>query len=224
MKKSKKLPVKLRKMNTKQEKKIDIKSHMNLIETIVKVEYKHISNSQLIDFSELMNIGIHTVHKILSTAKESDSYNNSYLSTAIKWAIRNEIRRRYKWYSLKTRKEKTQAESQNDEQLNDIREAVYKTILSIDEMADAENPTLIKDTGRNPEENILFNELKKHVKESIKKLPQRERDLIEAKFYNDKKLRELSDEYNISASRISRIIQSGLNKIKSDLAKKNLIN
>ena len=142
-------------MKTKSEK-IDIKSHMNLIETIVKVEYKHISNSQLIEYPELMNIGIHAVHKILSEAKETDSYNNSYLSTAIKWAIRNEIRRRYKWYSLKTKKEK----AQKADEINDIREAVYKTILSIDEMADAENPTLIKDTGRTPEENLLFKELK----------------------------------------------------------------
>ena len=207
-------------MNTKQEKKIDIKAHMNLIETIVKVEYKHISNSQLIDFSELINIGIHAVHKILSGAKETDSYNNSYLSTAIKWAIRNEIRRRYKWYSLKTKKESLPSE----EDVTELRSAVYKTILSIDEMADAENPTLIKDTGRTPEENVLFKELQRYIKESIKTLPQRERDLIEAKFFKDKKLRELSDEYNISASRISRIIQSGLNKIKADLAKKNLMN
>ncbi len=207
-------------MTTKQEKKIDIKSHMNLIETIVKVEYKHISNSQLIEYSELMNIGIHAVHKILSSAKKNDEFNNSYLSTAIKWAIRNEIRRRYKWYSLKTKKEKNASE----ESVNDIREAVYKTILSIDEMADAENPTIIRDTRRNPEESIIFSELKVYVKEAIKKLPQRERDLIEAKFYKDKKLRELSDEYNISASRISRIIQSGLNKIKAELAKKNLLN
>ena len=207
-------------MNTKQEKKIDIKAHMNLIETIVKVEYKHISNSQLIDFSELMNIGIHAVNKILSGAKETDSYNNSYLSTAIKWAIRNEIRRRYNWYSLKTKKESIQ----NEEDVTELRSAVYKTILSIDEMADAENPTLIKDTGRTPEENVLFKELQIHIKESIKTLPQREKDLIEAKFFKDKKLRELSEEYNISASRISRIIQSGLNKIKADLAKKNLMN
>ena len=207
-------------MNTKQERKIDIKSHMNLIETIVKVEYKHISNSQLIEYSELMNIGIHAVHKILSSAKKNDEFNNSYLSTAIKWAIRNEIRRRYKWYSLKTKREKAVTE----EDMGDIREAVYKTILSIDEMAEAENPTIIKDTRRTPEENVIFGELKKHVKEAIKKLPQRERDLIEAKFYNDKKLRELSDEYKISPSRISRIIQSGLNKIKTDLAKKNLLN
>ena len=208
-------------MNTKtSSKKIDIKSHMNLIETIVKVEYKHISNSQLIEYSELINIGIHAVHKILSAAKKDDEFNNSYLSTAIKWAIRNEIRRRYKWYSLKTKREK----AINDSASNDIREAVYKTILSIDEMADAENPTIIRDSRRNPEENLLFGELKKYVKEAIKKLPQRERDLIEAKFFQDKKLRELSDEYNISASRISRIIQSGLNKIKAELAKKNLIN
>ena len=207
-------------MKTGQEKKIDIKPYMSLIETIVKVEYKHISNSQLIEYPELMNIGIHTVHKIYESAKETDTYNNSYLSTAIKWAIRNEIRRRYKWYSLKTKKEPVMS----NETAGDIREAVYKTILSIDEMADAENPTLIKDKGYTPEENVLFNELKGYIKEAIKKLPPREKELIEAKFYKDKKLRELADEYNISASRISRIIQSGLNKLKSELAKKNLIN
>jgi len=206
-------------MAIKQEKKIDIKSHMSLIETIVKVEYKHISNSQLIEYSELVNIGIHTVHKILSAAKKDDEYNNSYLSTAIKWAIRNEIRRRYKWYSLKTKQK-----ALSEEEAGDLREAVYKTILSIDEMADAENPTIVKDTRRTPEETLLLNELKLHIKEAVKKLPQREKDLIEAKFFKDKKLRELSDEYNISASRISRIIQSGLNKIKLELAKKNLIN
>ena len=33
-----------------------------------------------------------------------------------------------------------------------IKDAVYKTILSIEEMADAENPTLIKDNHRTPEE------------------------------------------------------------------------
>lgn len=209
-------------MVIRQEKKVNMKQYMNLIETIVKVEYKHISNSQLIEYSELINIGIHSVHKIISSAKKTDEYNNSYLSTAIKWAIRNEIRRRYKWYSLKTKKEKNA--NINENAAFEIREAVYKTILSIEEMADAENPTIIKDIRRTPEENILFGELKKHVKEAIKKLPQRERDLIEAKFYQDKKLRELSEEYNISASRISRIIQSGLNKIKTDLAKKSLLN
>ncbi len=37
-----------------------------------------------------------------------------------------------------------------------VKDAVYKTILSIDEMADAENPTLIKDNDRTPEEKQSF--------------------------------------------------------------------
>ena len=99
---------------------------------------------------------------------------------------------------------------------------MYKTILSIDEMAEAENPTQIKDDTRTPEELIVFNEMSNAIKEAMKKLPPRERDLIEAKFFKDKKLRELSDDFNISPSRISRIIQSGLNKIKKELEKHNL--
>ena len=43
------------------------------------------------------------------------------------------------------------------------------------------------------------------------------------KFFNDKKLREISEEFNLSPSRISRIIQSGLNKIRKELVKQNLV-
>ena len=65
--------------------------------------------------------------------------------------------------------------------------------------------------------------MSKAIKEAMKHIPQRERDLIEAKFFQDKKLRELSEDFDISPSRISRIIQSGLNKIRKELEKNNLI-
>ena len=39
----------------------------------------------------------------------------------------------------------------------------------------------------------------------------------------DKKLREIADEFNISQSRISRIIQSGLDRIKKELVKQGII-
>lgn len=191
-----------------------------LIETIAKIEFKKLSSSYLIDFSELVNIGTQVVHHLCSTA-DITNYNNSYISTAIKWAIRNEVRRRYKWYSQKTKKDNpshSELQSANE----DIREAVYKTILSIDEMADAENPTLIKDEAKRPDEVIAFKEISDAIKEAMTHLPQRERDLIEAKFFQDKKLRELSDDFNISPSRISRIIQSGLNKIRKELEKNDL--
>lgn len=192
-----------------------LKEYNELIETIAKIEFKKLSSSYLIDYSELVNIGTQVVHNLCATS-DITKYNNSYISTAIKWAIRNEVRRRYKWYSQKTKTELTQTD------INDIREAVYKTILSIDEMAEADNPTQIRDESKTPEELIVFNEMSHAIKEAMKKLPQRERDLVEAKFFQDKKLRELSDDFNISPSRISRIIQSGLNKIRKELEKNHL--
>ena len=197
-----------------------------LIETIAKIEFKKLSSSYLIDFSELVNIGTQVVHHLCTTTEDMSKYNNSYISTAIKWAIRNEVRRRYKWYSQKTKREVMPEENTSfDVQTahSDIREAVYKTILSIEEMADAENPTQIKDDAKTPEELADFSEMSKAIKEAMKHIPQRERDLIEAKFFQDKKLRELSEDFDISPSRSSRIIQSGLKKIRKELEKNTLI-
>lgn len=197
-------------------KTVNLKDYKELIDTIAKVEYNKMSTSaHLIEFLELVNIGNHTLH-ILFKNNPPDKFNNSYLSTAIKWAIRNEVRRRYKWYSLKNKRQ----DADNPEEL---REAVYKTILSIDEMADAENPTQIRDDGKNPEEFMEFSQMKVKIIEVLKTLPPRERELIENKFFQDKKLRELTEEFGVSPSRISRIIQSGLNKIKKELAKQDMI-
>ena len=196
--------------------KVNLRDYKDLIETIAKVEYQKFSNSHLIEIPELINIGNHTLY-LLFKNNEQQSFNNTYLSTAIKWAIRNEVRRRYKWYSLKNKKQQLEAEGEN------LREEVYKTILSIDELQDAEVPTQIKAEDKTPEERIELSELKTEILESMKKLSQREKELIEQKFFKDKKLREIADEYNISQSRISRIIQSGLDKIKRDLKRQGIL-
>jgi len=202
--------------NQKVRQKVNLKDYKDLIETIAKVEFQKFSTSHLIDLPELINIGNHTLY-ILFKNRTPEDFNNTYLATAIKWAIRNEVRRRYKWYSLKNRQQILKDEDEN------IREEVYKTILSIDEMQDAEVPTQIKADDKTPEESIELSELKAEIIESMKKLPQRERELIEYKFFKDKKLREIAEEFNISQSRISRIIQSGLDKIKRDLKRQGII-
>lgn len=188
--------------------RINLSQYKDLIETISKVEYKKISNLGLIDLSEIINLANYTVYYLINNGKED--YNDAYLAKAIKWAIRNEMRRRYKWHSMKNEELPSQ---------EIIKDAVYKTILSIEEMAEAENPTLIKDKSRNPEEKAEVIELKNRICEAMKKLSQREQDLIEAKYFYDKKLKDISVEFNISQSRISRIIQNGLDKIKKDLLK-----
>lgn len=200
------------------EQKVNLRDYKNLIETIAKVEYQKFSVSHLIELPELVNIGNHTLY-VLFKNNSPENYNNTYLSTAIKWAIRNEVRRRYKWYTLKNKKQQMQEAEESQE----LRVEVYKTILSIDEMQEGEIPTQIKAEDKTPEESIEFAELKAHILESMKKLPARERELIEYKFFKEKKLREISEEFDISQSRISRIIQTGLDKIKKDLKKQGII-
>ncbi|MBR1754631.1 sigma-70 family RNA polymerase sigma factor [bacterium] len=192
--------------------KLILAEHKDLIETIAKTEYQRLG-SNLTEYLELVNIGVQTIYNLYKADDEAQ-YNNTYLSTAIKWAIRNEIRRKYKWYSCRN------TGMQQDEFQEDLRASVYKTILSIDEMADSQdNPKQIKDNSQTPDEIYEFHELKTKIEACIKKLPPREKMFIEQKFFEDKKLRDLAAEHNLSLSRVSRIIQSGLNKIKKELNK-----
>lgn len=206
-----------------------LRDYKDLIEIIAKVEYQKFSSSHLIELPELVNIGTHALY-ILFKNNPPEKYNNTYLSTAIKWAIRNEVRRRYKWYTLKNKKQDDvpvdDSDNPNTDCDNDpveIRAEVYKNILSIDELQDGEVPTQIKSDTRSPEEDVVYTELKTGILEALQKLPPREKEFIECKFIKDKKLREIALEYNISQSRISRIIQSGLDRIKKDLAKQGII-
>ena len=197
-------------INKEREGRQNLSQYKDLIETISKVEFKKFSNLGLIDLSEVVSLATYTVYYLVNNARSKELYTDSYIVKAIKWAIRNEMRRRYKWYVMK---------NQDTSDQEKLRDAVYKTILSIEEMAEAENPTLIKDSSRTPDESAEISELKGRIYEVMKKLPQREQDLIEAKYIYDKKLKDISEEFNISQSRISRIIQNALEKIKKELLK-----
>ena len=200
----------LESINKNREERANLSQYKELVETISRVEFKKFSNLGLIELSEVISLANYTVYYLITNTKNKELYNTAYLTKAIKWAIRNEMRRRYKWYVMK---------NQESSEHEKIKDAVYKTILSIDEMADAENPTIIKDNHRTPEEKAEIVELKYRICEAMKKLSQREQDLIEAKYFYDRKLKDISVEFNISQSRISRIIQNALEKIKKDLLK-----
>lgn len=197
-----------------------LREYKELIEVIAKVEYQKFSTSHLIELPELINIATYALYNLFKE-NEPEHYNNTYLSTAIKWAIRNEVRRRYKWYTLKNKEDEEFTDKETAEA--ELRADVYKNILSIDELQEAEVPTQIKSKDKTPEENITFIELKQGILLAMEKLPPREKELIEYKFFKEKKLREIADEFNISQSRISRIIQTGLDRIKKDLAKQGII-
>jgi RNA polymerase sigma factor (sigma-70 family) len=196
-----------------------LKDYESLIKTLAKVEYSRISNNYLIDFSELVNIGTLAVHTVITTHKNYE-HNVTYISTAIKWAIRNEMRRRYRWYLFKS--EPTELEhEENDSKYakEELREAIYETILSMDELMEGENPAQIRDNSCTPEENYEFGELSRAIRTAMENLPEREKVFLETRFFKGKKLKDMADEYNISQSRISRILQSALDKLKEELVK-----
>lgn len=197
-------------INKEREVRANLSQYKDLIETISKVEYKKFSTLGLIELSEVISLANYTVYYLINNSRNEELFNTAYLTKAIKWAIRNEMRRRYKWYVMKNEETSEQEK---------IKDAVYKTILSIEQMAEADNPTFIKDSDRTPEEKLEINELKERISEVMKKLSPREQDLIEAKYFYDKKLKDISVEFNISQSRISRIIQNALDKVKKELLK-----
>ena len=192
---------------------INLKKYSDLINKIVKIEYRTLGAQYLIDYDELVNIGYQTVN-LLSLNADFSEMNESYISTAIKWAIRNELRSRYKWYGVR------QNAGEDELKPADIS---YKSILSTDELFDSDKTYEIKDYKKTPEENCEFSMLSSSIKHAVMTLPRRERELIESKFFKEKKLNELSDEFSISPSRISRIIKAGLDKVKEELKKSEVI-
>ena len=205
-------------------KKFNIKDYLGIIQTISKVEYHNIAYNYLIEYDELVNIGIQVVDH-LSKKCDMEKINNAYITTAIKWAIRNEVRRRCRWYTSKLNKSERSSLFCHEDEKGELvlREALYKTILSIDEMQENDNPTIIADKTHNPEEALVFSEIAIIIKEAISTLTQREKEIIESRFYENKKLRVISEEFNISQSRVSRILQIALNKMKAELLNKNIL-
>ncbi len=196
------------------EGRANLSQYKSLIETVCKIEYKKMASLGLIELSEVIALANYTIYYLTVNAKSEEEFTASYLTKAIKWSIRNEMRRRYRWYVMKN---DTAAEKEQ------IKDAVYKTILSIEEMSESENPAQIKDSDRTPEEKAEIIELKHRICDLMKKLSPRERELIEAKYFYDKKLKDISLEFDISQSRISRIIQNALDKIKKELLKQEQI-
>ena len=216
-----------------------LKDYIDIIQKVARVEYKRIP-SHMLDCDELVSIGIIALQALFKnkTEEQLQNYNSSYIATAVRWAIRNELRNRYKWYTLKHKKEDgdeetTEEYSDNQSTLDvspsKIREAVYETILSIDSImaasSDNESPfDFIKDTSATPDEKAEISELSKLIKEAISKLPQKDRTIVEYRFYRNMQVKQIAAMVGLSSSRITRIVQASLNHVREYLQKRGLNN
>ena len=218
-----------------------IKQYIGIVQKIARVEHRRIPN-HMIEYEELVSIGIIAVQTLIKGKSEEQlaHYNEAYIGTAVKWAIRNELRHRYKWYTLKHKKE-DDAEDSYVSEINDseqpsddmgfsispnkVREAVYETILSIDGLAAAATDNaspfdFIKDPHAMPDEKAEIVEMSKLIKQAIAKLPQKERTVVEYRFYRNMQAKDIATMVGLSPSRITRIVQYSLNQIREYLKAK----
>ena len=217
-----------------------LKDYIDIIQKVARVEYKRIP-SHMLDCEELVSIGIIALQALFrnKTEEQLANYNSSYIATAVRWAIRNELRNRYKWYTLKHKKEDGEFEEGVDEYSENqsaldvsptkIREAVYETILSIDSImaasSDNDSPfDFIKDTSATPDEKAEITELSKLIKEAIAKLPRKDRTIVEYRFYRNLQVKQIASMVGLSSSRITRIIQASLNQVRQYLQSQGLTN
>ncbi len=215
----------------------NLTKYLPLVERVAKVEYRRVP-SHMVDYEELVSIGAIAVQNILrgKSPEQIENMNISYIATATRWAIRNELRSRYKWYTLKHTSSKEEAESTEEEtpaadgeapkkadkeSHESIREAVYETILSIDgisEGADGEsNYDFISDGGARPDEHLEIVELGRAIKKAIENLPPKERTIVEYRFYRNMQVKEIASLVGLSSSRVTRIVQVSLDMVREHL-------
>ncbi len=207
-----------------------LKEYIDIVQKVAKVEQRRIP-THMVEYEELVSIGIIAVQSMIKdkTDEELERYNAAYIGTAVRWAIRNELRNRYKWYSLKHKKEEGEegANSETDEDglevtPSKVREAVYETILSIDSIASANSDSdspfdFVKDTKAMPDEAAEITEMGRMIKEAIATLPQKDRTIVEYRFYRNMQVKEIARQVGLSSSRITRIVQAALNTVREYL-------
>lgn len=206
-----------------------LNEYIEIVQKVAKIEQRRIP-THMVEYEELVSIGIIAVQSMIKgkTDEELERYNSAYIGTAVRWAIRNELRNRYKWYSLKHKKEEDgEAVAETDEDgievtPSKVREAVYETILSIDSlaMANSDNDSpfdFVKDTKAMPDEAAEITEMGRMIKEAIATLPQKDRTIVEYRFYRNMQVKEIARQVGLSSSRITRIVQASLNAVREYL-------
>lgn len=203
-----------------------LKQYVSIVQRVAKIEQRRIPN-HMIEYEELVSIGIIAVQAMIKgkTEEQLMKYNDAYMGTAVKWAIRNELRHRYKWYSMKQKTDEEDGSDENGDGSTSVKEAVYQTILSIDSLAaaasDNDSPfDFIKDPHAMPDENAEIVEMSRLIKEAIASLPQKERTVVEYRFYRNMQAKDIATMIGLSPSRITRIIQGALVQIREYLKTK----
>lgn len=216
-----------------------LKKFLPIIEMVVRKEYKTIP-SYLAEYSELINVGLLSINKLLNeVAKNNKTYNSSYIAQAVKWAIKDELRTKYNWYGVKGVKgvkQKNAKDSESDDTYSNLTysneevseddefnlskdeasERVFETILYLEDLS--HEALTNEQMGKDELARLELLELKAAVKRAIDKLPPKHKKVIELRFYEGKRGNDVASELGVTPSRVSHMIQDAIEKVRQSLS------
>lgn len=205
-----------------------LKKYLPIIEMVVKKEYKTIP-SYLAEYSELINVGLLTVNKLLNDViKTKKKYNSSYIAQAVKWAIKDELRTKYNWYGVKQTQPKDKTFNNESELAHsedsyestieqEATERVFETVLYLEDFM---HETVSKEQMASDElARLELLELKQAVKRAIDQLPPKHKQVIDLRFYQGKRGNDIAASLGVTPSRVSHMIQDAIEKVRQMLAK-----
>lgn len=204
-----------------------LKQYLPIVEMVVKKEYKSIP-SHLAEYSELINIGLISIDRLLKeVAKNKRTYNSSYIAQAVKWAIKDELRTRYGWYGVKHTQQKPSSEdTDSPKEITyegetgamteaEATEKVFETVLYLDDLAvEATTP---EQMTTDELAKLELRELQAAVKRAIAQLPEKHKKVMELRFYQGKRGNDVAEELGVTPSRISHMIQDAIEKVRQTL-------
>lgn len=204
----------------------DLEQFMPIVEMIARKEFQT-SSSRMISYEELVNTGLIAVNKLIKTARATadTEYNSSYIAQSVKWAMKDEMRSRQSWYSVKKTepppakgakkkaRKKDETETTLIETIDDARKAVFEVIMSVEGLHEEAG---YSPADQSPEvlENLELLEMKENLKKAIKKLPDNLRQVIELRFYENMSGNEVAAKLGVTASRISHMINEAVKKLR----------
>ena len=78
----------------------------------------------------------------------------------------------------------------------------------------------VKDTSAMPDEKAEITEMGRMIREAIATLPQKDRTIVEYRFYRNMQVKDIARQVGLSSSRITRIVQASLNQVREYLQSK----
>ena len=190
--------------------KSKLQHYIDIVQAVARMEHSNIKNLS-VEYEELLSIGIIAIQVMIKnkTEEQLSRYNDIYIATAVQWAIRNEMKIRYKEYESKD-VVISDDPNYNDYKQFSVRVNVYRVVGNLYNFKDG-----IEDS---PFKEVILN-YANLIREQIESITtDNDREVIHDVIFSEKTIDEIAKERKMSYHEAVVKVNSILDEIKKGLA------